>query len=83
MSYDCAVIVSNDTDQLGLIKLMQERFPQKTVLVFMPTSLPARKANRELENQAHFATSIEEEQIIRAQLPDPIPGTNIRKPQGW
>lgn len=44
---------------------------------------PKRKTSRQLLQHADFVKPIREWMLPASQLPDPIPGTSIRKPSGW
>ena len=78
--YDCAVLITNDSDLIEAMRLTKEKHPEKLVGLVSP----ARKYHsRPLRAQADFFTRIEQRFLGKSQLPDPIPGTNLRKPAGW
>ncbi len=78
-SYDCAVVVSNDSDIAEAMRLVRQQHGKRIGLV-TPGN---RGASRQLLAHADFARRIRSGGLRQAQLPDPIPGTGIRKPAGW
>lgn len=78
-SYDCAVVVSNDSDLAESMRLIKERH-RKPIGLFTPgTSHPSQQ----LLQHAHFARRIRPGALAQSQLPDRIPGTTIHKPSSW
>lgn len=78
--YDCAVLVSNDSDMLEGMRLTKEKHPKKLLGLISP----ARKFHsRPLRAQADFFIRLRPSNLRAAQLPNPIPGTNLRKPSRW
>jgi uncharacterized LabA/DUF88 family protein len=80
--YDCAVLVSNDSDLAEPMRLIKDQF-QKSIGIIIPGKEKERPASKELIKYADFYRRIREGVLKISQLPDPIPGTNIRKPSGW
>jgi len=78
-SYDCAVIVSNDSDLAEAIRLVKKHH-KKLIGLLIPWNCHPSK---ELINLADFVKRIRKGVLAKSQLPDPIPGTNIRKPPSW
>ncbi|MCY4591623.1 MAG: NYN domain-containing protein [Alphaproteobacteria bacterium] len=78
-TYDCAVVVSNDSDIAEAMRLVREQHGKQIGLV-TPGN---RGASRQLLAHADFARRIRTAGLRHAQLPDQIPGTNIRKPARW
>ena len=78
-AYDCAVVVSNDSDIAEAMRLVRQHHGKRIGLV---TPGPGRQS-RQLMAHADFAMHIRPNALQRSQLPDPIPGTNIRKPARW
>ena len=78
-SFDAAVVFSNDTDLVEPIRMVAvER--QKPVTVVCPGRWAmASGLQRVATHQRHIHRSM----LVASQLPDPIPGTSIRKPTGW
>lgn len=86
-AYDCAVIISNDSDLAEAMRLVREHHPAKKIgLIFpRPGGAAARFAHpsRELTQHAHFVKHLGPGVLAACQLPDPIPGTTIHKPANW
>jgi uncharacterized LabA/DUF88 family protein len=77
--YDCAVIVSNDSDLAEALRLVKVHH-RKRVGVITPHQNPQ---SRELMKHADFVGKIRKGVLSTSQLPDRIPGTTIRKPSTW
>lgn len=77
--YDCAVVASNDSDIAEAMRLVRQYCGKRIGLVTPGTRAPSRQ----LLAHADFARRIRTGALRRSQLPDPIPGTNIRKPANW
>jgi len=76
--YDYGVVISNDTDLAEAIRISKEEFG-KTIGVISPQHPIAG----DIKEQASFFRYIRPQAIRTSQLPNPIPGTSIRKPPGW
>lgn len=75
-SYDCAVVVSNDSDLAEAMRLVKEDFGKTIGLV-----TPGKKhTSGELKQRAKFVRRIRTGALANSQLPNPIPGTNIFRP---
>jgi len=79
-NFDCAVIVSNDSDLSEAMKLVKKHHPDKKLGLFMPGQ---GHPSKELMQYAHFVKRIREGVLKTSQLPDKIPGANIYKPENW
>jgi uncharacterized LabA/DUF88 family protein len=78
-SFDVAAVISNDTDLVTPIRMVtQER--GKAVYIVCPGRW---NASPKLVNVSSYVRHIHSSMLRQAQLPDPIPGTTIRKPPGW
>jgi uncharacterized LabA/DUF88 family protein len=77
--YDCAVIVSNDSDLAESLKLVKEQHNKVIGLITPGKGHPSR----ELLRYADFTKRIRKGVLAISQLPDPIPGTTIYKPKVW
>ena len=77
--YDCAVVVSNDSDIAEAMRLVRQQHAKRIGLV----TPVGRRASQQLMAHADFARHVRSGALRRAQLPDPIPGTGIRKPARW
>ena len=78
-AYDCAVVVSNDSDLAEAMRLVRGRHP-KLIGLMIPGS---GRSSVRLRANSDFTRRIRESALRSSQLPDPIPGTNIRKPAQW
>lgn len=78
-SYDCGVVVSNDSDIAEAMRLVREQHGKRIGLVTPRT----RKPSQQLKKHADFVRRIRANGLRHSQLPDPIPGTTIRKPAAW
>lgn len=80
--YDCAVVVSNDSDLAESLRLVKTQHEKQIGLVF-PNKDHKRKPSRELVKHADFVKNIRATVLAASQLPDSIEGTKIHKPDGW
>ncbi len=79
--YDCAVIVSNDSDMAESMKLTKENFPDKVLGLITPGQ--NTRTSEQLKKNASFVRKIRQSILKKSQLPYKIPGTNITKPDDW
>ncbi len=77
--YDCAAVIGNDSDLAEAMLLARHHHGKRIGFITPGTGRPARQ----LLTHADFSRHIRPHALRRSQLPDPIPGTNIRKPQRW
>lgn len=80
-AYDCAVVVSNDSDlaeALRLVKLL----PAKLIGLVTPGA-PGRHTSRQLAMHSDFVRRIRTWMLSSSQLPNPVPQNGARKPKGW
>jgi uncharacterized LabA/DUF88 family protein len=80
-AYDCAVIVSNDSDLAQSLSLVKSQ--HRKVIGLVTPGAPIRKTSRQLSQHADFVKSIRTWMLKSSQLPNPIPGTTIHKPLNW
>ena len=78
-AYDCGVVVSNDSDIAEAMRLVRRHRGKRIGLVTPGTGRPSRR----LLAHADFARHIRVNGLRNSQLPNPIPGTNFRKPAAW
>ena len=78
-AYDCGVVVSNDSDIAEAMNLVRRHCKKRIGLVTPGTG----KVSRQLLAHADFSRKIRAGVLSRAQLPSPIPGTSITKPDAW
>ncbi len=79
-NYDCAIIVSNDSDLAEAMKLVKKHHPNKILGLIMPGK---GHPSKELMKHADFVKRIRTGILKSSQLPNPIPKTNIYKPKDW
>ena len=80
--YDCAVIVSNDSDLSESMKLVKEQH-KKTIGLITPSNNRNRKPTKMLRQHADFMKYIRKGVLNDSLLPNIIPGTKIHKPKNW
>jgi uncharacterized LabA/DUF88 family protein len=80
--YDCAVLVSNDSDIAETLRLVRKHH-KKRIILLVPGNPDIRPPAIQLKRYAHTTISIPMEAIAASQLPNPIPGTTIHKPVTW
>jgi uncharacterized LabA/DUF88 family protein len=81
-TYDNAVILSGDSDQVPAIRATKANFPSKRICVLVP---PGRHTKL-LQQEADLYSKIKPQQLASALLPDEITLTNgkqIRCPLEW
>ena len=80
-AYECAVVVSNDSDIAEALRLARER--GKIIGLIPPVMKKGRKPSQALRQQCDFVRRLRRHHLERAQLPATIPGTDLRKPLTW
>jgi hypothetical protein len=80
-AYDCAVIVSNDSDLAESLRLVKAQ--NHKLIGLVTPGAPKRKTSRQLNQHADFVKPIRTWMLKSSQLPNPIPGTTIHKPASW
>ena len=78
--YDCAVLITNDSDMAEGMRLVKLEHPQKLLGLISPAR---ENHSRELRAHADFFIRLKRRWLKKSQLPDPIPGTDLRKPSYW
>ncbi len=81
-AYDCAVIVSNDSDLAEAMRLVRSQHPRK-LLGLLFARQGGGKPSYELSRHAHFVLRLSATVLAASQLPNPIPGTTLHKPAAW
>jgi len=86
-NYECAIVISNDSDLEGALSMVKLRHPQKRIIVMAPTIKSNRYVAQSLERHADLVIKITEADLAASQLPNSIsgtkPGTKIQKPKEW
>ncbi len=77
--YDCAVILSNDSDLKEAITLVKNHHKKLIGVAMPPNCFPSK----ELIGVAHFVKQIRNASLAASQLPDVIPGSSVHKPKEW
>ena len=78
-AYDCGVVVSNDSDIAEAMRLVRQHRGKRIGLVTPGAGRPSRQ----LMAHADFSRHVRANGLRHSQLPDPIPGSNVRKPAAW
>ena len=78
-AYDAAVVISNDSDLAEGMRLAKANCG-KRIGVLTPGK---RRTSQVLKAAADFTRQIRPGALRDSQLPNPIPGTNLRKPASW
>lgn len=78
--FDCAVVVSNDSDLSEALRLVKEYHPDKIIGLIMPGK---GHPSKELMKHSDFIKRIRSGILAASQLPNPIPNTNIYRPIDW
>lgn len=81
-NYDCAVLVSNDSDLATSLHMIKTQHKKNIGLIF-PNIDKKRKPSRQLVQYANFVKRIRPNLLQNSQLPEVIPNTIIRKPKEW
>ncbi len=79
-AYECAVVISNDSDLVEAMRLVGQHH-KKLIGLICPND--GAHPSRELMNHAHFTKKIRKDILSSSLLPNPIPGTSLRKPDAW
>ena len=83
---DRLIIVSGDGDMVPAIRMVRDRFPEKTTHVYIPARNKKRAAARDVRDAAHKARTLPAPLIEKCQLPAEITATSgatISKPTQW
>lgn len=81
-NYDCAVLVSNDSDLTESMRLVKMHHHKKLGLIF-PDTNSNRKPSRQLSQHADFIKHVRHTALSNSQLPIKIPNSIITKPKNW
>ena len=79
--YDCAVIVSNDSDMAEAMRLIKEHHEAKILGLITPGE--ELRTSESLRKHADFTKKIRNSFLKKSQLPNPIPNSTIHKPPEW
>ncbi len=85
--YDCAVVVSNDSDMTEALKLVKENIPDKNIGLIPPIlgtkKERKKKTSSNLTKYADFTTYITEMELENSQFPDFVEKASISMPVKW
>ncbi len=76
---DWAVVVTNDSDIAEALHLVKQ-YTAVRIGLLTPGN---RRVSRQLKRHADFVRHIRDGALKRCQLPNPIPNTDIRRPDNW
>lgn len=79
-NYDCAIVVSNDSDLAEAMRIVRLYHPTKKIGLIMPGE---GHPSKELMKHSDFIKRIRTGILKLSQLPDKIPNTNFSKPNTW
>ena len=79
-AYDCAVVVSNDSDLAEAMRLVRFHHPSKIIGLISPEE---GRTSKQLKIHANFVRHIRKSALAASLLPSPILGTSIHKPAAW
>jgi uncharacterized LabA/DUF88 family protein len=83
---DRFIVVSGDSDLVPAVDLVKTRYPDKAVIVYVPSRHPKRGAATELRAAADKSKTLPMTLVKRSQFPPLISdgrGGTIRKPDSW
>ena len=81
--YDCAAVMTNDTDIAPALALIKKHHPHKKVIILNPYISEKRSTAQKLTENCTSYAKIRKSVLAQSQLPDPIPNTNLHKPKEW
>lgn len=83
-SYEQAVLCSNDTDLEGALSTLRKHHPAIRIGLVAPVpSQDHRHIAQDLKQHTDWSKKLSTAHLEKAQLPDKIPHTAIRRPPGW
>ncbi|MBK6685945.1 MAG: NYN domain-containing protein [Deltaproteobacteria bacterium] len=77
-AYDAAVVITNDSDLVEPIRVARAELGKPIGVL-----CPSERCTQALKDVASFVRYIRRSHLIAAQFPEVIPGTTIRRPEGW
>jgi uncharacterized LabA/DUF88 family protein len=81
--FDCAVIVSNDSDLAESLRLVKQEHPNKKIGLAFPLRETHRKPSTSLVRYVDFVKYIHKNILRKSQLPKRIPNSHLYKPEEW
>lgn len=83
---DQLIIFSGDSDLVPAVNMVRLRFPQKKIIVYVPSRNPVRGAAVELRTSAHVNKTLPLQLLAHAQFPNNLSdglGGVISRPPDW
>jgi 6-hydroxy-3-succinoylpyridine 3-monooxygenase len=83
---DQFVIFSGDSDLVPAVNMVRLRFPNKKIIVYVPSQNPVRGAAVELRTSAHVNRTLPTLLLSKSQFPDTVSdgaGGVLRRPPSW
>ena len=77
--YDCAVVVTNDSDISESMRLARLRPNKRLILLTPGTGHPSQQLLKHADIHRHIRKRV----LHNNQLPSPVPGTGLTKPKSW
>ena len=80
--FDCAVLLTNDSDMAEAMRLVRSEFPDKRLGLITPSADPTVNLSR----YAHFYKMISDHHLQQAQFASPLRGRSgrlLHKPRPW
>jgi len=77
--YDCCVVISNDSDMAEGMRIVKEELGKKVILV----NTWKQRPTSHLKRYASIVRTAKKSAFAKSQMPNPIPGTKIHKPEDW
>lgn len=78
--YDCAVLMTNDSDMAEGMRLTKLEHPEKRLGLVSPDR---KHHSTELRRHTDFFVRVKPRWLRDSQLPDSIPYTSLQKPSSW
>jgi uncharacterized LabA/DUF88 family protein len=83
---DQFIVFSGDSDLVPAVNMIRLRFPNKKIIVYVPSQNPVRGAAVELRTSAHVNRTLPAMLLAKSQFPDNIPdgaGGTLTRPASW
>jgi 6-hydroxy-3-succinoylpyridine 3-monooxygenase len=83
---DQLILFSGDSDLVPAVNMVRLTFPEKQIIVYVPSRNPTRGAAVELRTAAHAHRSLPLQLLAKAQFANQIPdgyGGQLRRPPDW
>lgn len=81
-TFDCAVIVSNDSDLVEAIRTVKQEHPEKVIGAILPLR-KGRRASHKLKTSVDFVRQFRPATLATCQLPETLSEKAISRPSDW